>query len=70
MATNKSIQTGAQAYQVNDPDFNLSPSTGMTRQHYVDCAKYVLERAFKHVKSFDSPIVFPLSARQVVSAAK
>ena len=24
------------------------------------CAKYVLERAFKHVKSFDTPIVFPL----------
>ena len=34
--------------------------TGMTRQHYIACARYVLERAFKHVKSFDSPIVFPL----------
>jgi hypothetical protein len=31
----------------------------MGRQHYIDCARYVIERAFKHVKSFDSPIVFP-----------
>jgi len=48
------------AFQVKNPDFNLSPMTGMTRQHYIACARYVLERAFKHVKSFDSPIVFPL----------
>ena len=47
------------AFQVTNPDFNLSPSTGMTRQHYIDCARYVLDRAFKHVKSFDQPIVFP-----------
>jgi len=34
--------------------------TGMTRQHYIECAKYVLGRAFRHVKSFDQPILFPL----------
>jgi hypothetical protein len=48
------------AFEVNNPDPDLSPLTGMTRRHYIECAKYVLERAFKHVKSFDSPIVFPL----------
>jgi len=48
-----------EAFEVKNPDFNLSPLTGMTRKHYIECAKYVLERAFKHVKSFDSPIVFP-----------
>jgi len=47
------------AFEVAAPDFRLSPQTGMTRKHYIDCAKYVLERAFKHVRSFDSPIVFP-----------
>jgi hypothetical protein len=47
-------------YTVADPDFQLSPMTGMTRKHYIDCAKYVLERAFTHVKSFDMPIVFPV----------
>lgn len=49
-----------ESFEVVDPDFTLSPKTGMTRQHYIDCAKYVLTRAFKHVESFDSPIVFPL----------
>jgi hypothetical protein len=48
------------AFEVKNPDLDLSPLTGMTRQHYIECARYVLERAFKHVKSFDSPIVFPL----------
>jgi hypothetical protein len=48
------------AFVVSDPDIELSPKTGMTRKHYIECAKYVLGRAFKHVKSFDAPIVFPL----------
>lgn len=47
------------AFIVNNPDFNLSPHTGMTKQHYVDCAKYLLERAFVHVDSIESPISFP-----------
>jgi hypothetical protein len=47
------------AFKVMNPDFDLSPMTGMTRQHYIDCARYILERAFKHVKSFDQTIVFP-----------
>lgn len=48
------------AYTVEQPDFELSPYTGMTRTHYIDCAKYVLERAFRrHVKSFEDPIAFP-----------
>jgi hypothetical protein len=49
-----------QVFEVKDPDYGLSPLTGMTRAHYIACARYLLERAFKHVKSFDSPIVFPL----------
>jgi hypothetical protein len=51
------------AFEVKNPDFNLSPMTGMTRRHYIDCTKYILERAFKHVKSFDRPIVFPTISR-------
>src|ERR1035441_9433717 len=47
-------------FEVENPDFTLSPMTGMTRRHYIECARYILRRAFKHVKSFDSPIVFPL----------
>ncbi len=50
----------ANAYQIQSPDFNLSPYTGMTREHYIDCAKYLLERAFKHVDSMEAPLSFPL----------
>ncbi|MFA5552968.1 MAG: DUF2264 domain-containing protein [Phycisphaerae bacterium] len=46
------------AYEVKNPDFNLSQYTGMTKKHYIECAKYILERAFKHVKSFETPLGF------------
>lgn len=48
-----------QAYQVTAPDFDLSPYTGMTRQHYIDLAKYLLERAFSHVDALETPLTFP-----------
>ena len=48
------------AYEVKTPDFNLSPYTGMTKKHYIECAKYLLERAFKYVDSIDTPMSFPL----------
>ncbi len=48
-----------QAYQVTAPDFDLSPHTGMTRQHYIDLAKYLLERAFSYVDSLETPLTFP-----------
>ncbi len=46
-------------YQVSNPDYNLSPYTGMSRQHYIECAKYVLERAFRHVDKLETPMTFP-----------
>lgn len=48
------------AFVVGNPDLEISPMTGMTRQHYIECARYILGRAFRHLKSCDSPIVFPL----------
>jgi hypothetical protein len=48
------------AFEVKDPDFDLSPYTGMTKKHYIECARYLLERAFKHVDSIDTPISFPV----------
>ena len=47
-------------FEVEDPDLNLSPFTGMTRKHYIELATYLLERAFTHVKSMDDPLSFPL----------
>ena len=48
------------AFVVNDPDLNLSPITGMSRKHYIDLAKYLLERAFTHVDSIETPLNFPI----------
>ena len=47
------------AFEVTNPDYKLSPLTGMTRQHYIECARYLLERTFTHVKSFEDPLTFP-----------
>ncbi len=47
------------AFRVQNPDFERSPLTGMTKQHYIELAKYLLGRAFKHVDSINSPISFP-----------
>ncbi len=47
------------AFEVRTPDFDLSPHTGMARRHYIECAKYVLTRAFAHVGSINQPISFP-----------
>lgn len=48
------------AFEVENPDYQLSPFTGMTRRHYIELAKYLLERAFTHVKSINDPISFPI----------
>ncbi len=48
------------AFEIKNPDFNKSPLTGMTKQHYIELAKYLLERAFSHVNSIEDPITFPI----------
>ncbi len=48
------------AYEVKNPDYTLSPYTGMTKKHYLELAKYLLERVFKHVDSVETPMVFPV----------
>ena len=47
------------AFEIRDPDFGLSPYTGMAKKHYIECAKYLLERAFTHVDALETPISFP-----------
>ncbi|MBC2605854.1 DUF2264 domain-containing protein [Pelagicoccus albus] len=48
------------SYTVENPDYQLSPKTGMTRSHYIELAKYLLEGAFQHIDSFDDILTFPL----------
>lgn len=47
------------AFIVKNPDFEISPFTGMTRSHYIELAKYLLEKALKHVTSIEMPLTFP-----------
>jgi len=47
-------------FEIQNPDFVKSPFTGMTKQHYIELAKYLLERAFTHINSINDPITFPI----------
>lgn len=46
-------------FVVNNPDHKTSPITGMTRQHWIDAATYLLNGAFSYIDSLDSPMKFP-----------
>lgn len=46
-------------FQINKPDYDQSPYTGMTRQHWIDAANYLLEGAFSYIDNLESPMKFP-----------
>ncbi|VGO14061.1 hypothetical protein PDESU_02618 [Pontiella desulfatans] len=47
------------AFKVENPDFENSPFTGMTRRHWLDAAKFLIEGVFQHVNNIDDPIILP-----------
>src|SRR5690554_4293193 len=47
-------------FEVINPDLELSPMTGMNRDHYIELAKFLLEGAFSHVDSIDQHMSFPI----------
>lgn len=46
-------------FEIVNPDYNLSPMTGMTRKHWIAAAKYILEGAFSHIQDIDDVMYFP-----------
>ncbi len=46
-------------FEVINPDYQLSPSTGMTRQHWINAAEYLLQGAFSYIHTLDDPMKFP-----------
>ena len=46
-------------FEVEAPDYKLSPMTGMTRKHWEDAARYLLEGAFSYIDELDDPMKFP-----------
>lgn len=53
-----SANAATKVFKVNKPDYNLSPYTGMTRQHWLEADRYLLEGAFSHIKTLDDPMYF------------
>jgi uncharacterized membrane protein len=47
-------------FELNHPDLALSPFTGMSKKHYIELARYLLERAFTRVDSLETPLTFPI----------
>jgi len=53
------IQKKSQVFQLVQPDYKLSPKTGMTRKHWKDAALYMLQGAFSYIHTMDDPMKFP-----------
>jgi len=53
---------GKTVFKVANPDFKLSPHTGVTRKHWKDAALYLLEGAFSYIHKLDDPMKFPKQA--------
>ena len=46
-------------FEIKNPDYKISPYTGMTKQHWRDAAFYLLEGAFSYIHTPDDPMQFP-----------
>ncbi|MDF7825936.1 DUF2264 domain-containing protein [Pontiellaceae bacterium B12227] len=46
-------------FEVSQPDYTLSPETGMTRRHWKEAGVYLLEGAFSYVNRMEDPMLFP-----------
>ena len=53
------VETDNSVFKVVNPDYKLSPKTGMTRQHWMDAARYLLDGAFSYIHKLDDPMRFP-----------
>lgn len=51
--------TNDSVFHLVRPDYQLSPLTGMTRQHWLDAATYLLDGAFSYIHTLDDPMHFP-----------
>lgn len=46
-------------FRINNPDHEKSPYTGMTREHWLDAAQFLLDGIFSNIGDFDTPIYCP-----------
>ena len=55
----RASNTEDNTFRINNPDYNISPLTGMSRGHWVDAAEYILDGAFSYIHSMDDAMTFP-----------
>lgn len=48
-----------ETFKVINPNYDTSPFTGMTRAHWVQAAKYLLNGAFSYIHCLDDQMYFP-----------
>lgn len=53
------------AFKIDNPNYILSPYTGMTREHWLDAGRYLLEGIFGNIHSMDDPVVMPRKETKV-----
>ncbi len=46
-------------------DFSLSPYTGLTRQSWIEAGEYLLTGIFKHIQTFEDPVVMPRKETEI-----
>lgn len=46
-------------FSITNPDYDLSPYTGVTREHWKEAATYLLEGAFSYITELEDPMRFP-----------
>lgn len=49
----------ASVFEIKNPNYAISPHTGMTKQHWRDAALYLLDGAFSYIHTLDDPMKFP-----------
>ncbi|MFH7000941.1 DUF2264 domain-containing protein [Flavobacterium bizetiae] len=49
----------SKVFEVKNPNYDISPYTGMTKQHWKDSGLYLLKGAFSYVSNLDDPMKFP-----------
>lgn len=52
-------------FEVKEPNYKLSPCTGMTRKHWLDAGRYLLEGIFGNLKNPEDPLVMPRKETEV-----
>lgn len=52
-------------FQPANLNYEISPYTGLTRESWIEAGKYLLEGIFRHIPSYDDPVVLPRTEKEI-----